>query len=172
MTGRDPIGELDDRFGSSGAVPTTWAEAWSRLEKAEIYWLSTVRADGQPTVSPLVGVCLDGRIFFTTGPTEQKTVNLRSNPRCVLTTGDNRLADGLDIVIEGSAVLVTDEATLRVLSAGYEVQYPPIFHFPFRDGSLQGGGGGEVLAFEIKPSKVFAFGRGAEYSQTRWRFPG
>ena len=35
MTASDPIGELDDRFGSPGAVPTTWAEAWSRLEQAD-----------------------------------------------------------------------------------------------------------------------------------------
>ena len=44
MAGKDPIGELDDRFGSSGAVPTTWAEVRSRLEQAEIYWLSTGRS--------------------------------------------------------------------------------------------------------------------------------
>ncbi len=168
MTAQDPLGELDERFGSPDAVPTTWADAWRRLEQAEIYWLSTVRADGRPHVTPLIGLALDGTLYVTTGPTEQKAVNLAANPHCVLTTGENRLGEGLDIVVEGSAVLVADAAVLQRLAAAFKSTYPPLFHFQYRDGSLQGGGG-PVLAFEIKPSKILAFGRGATYSQTRWQ---
>jgi hypothetical protein len=28
------------------------------------------------------------------------------------------------------------------------------------------------LVYEVNPSKAFGFGRGDEYSQTRWRFEG
>jgi hypothetical protein len=71
------------------------------LEAAELFWISTVRADG-PT-SPLVAVWLDGAIHFSTGGTEQKAINLKSNPHVVLITG-NRWDGGLDVVVEGDAV--------------------------------------------------------------------
>ena len=35
-------------------------------------WLTTVRADGRPHVTPLVAVWLDDAIHFSTGPEEQK----------------------------------------------------------------------------------------------------
>jgi len=32
------------------------------LEKAEVFWLSTVRPDGRPHVTPMVSVWLDGAL--------------------------------------------------------------------------------------------------------------
>jgi hypothetical protein len=51
------------------------------------------------------------------GAHEQKTKNLESDPRCILTTGTNQLRSGLDVVVEGAAARVTDEAQLRRLAA-------------------------------------------------------
>ncbi|QFG25164.1 pyridoxamine 5'-phosphate oxidase family protein [Actinomadura sp. WMMB 499] len=34
----------------------SWPEARRLLEDAELYWLATVRADGRPHVTPLIGV--------------------------------------------------------------------------------------------------------------------
>jgi Pyridoxamine 5'-phosphate oxidase len=165
----DPLGQLDPRFSSSGTVPTTWAEVWDRLEQAEVYWFTSTHLDGCPHTTPLIAVCLDQRIFITTGPTEQKAVNLRSSADCILMTGDNRLGDGLDIVIEGTAWQVKDEELLLRLTAGFEEKYPPMFHYGYRDHALRQEDGSPVLTFEIKQRKVFAFGRGAAFSQTRFR---
>ena len=93
---------LDPRFSDPGAVPTEWDEACRALETAELFWITTVRADGRLHLTPLVGVWLDGALHFATGPAEQKAVNLRHNPQVVLTTGCNRWDQGIDVVVEGT----------------------------------------------------------------------
>jgi hypothetical protein len=55
----------------------------------EIFWISTVRADGRPRVTPLPATCLDGALHFGTGLDEQKGRNLGRNPNCILTTKNN-----------------------------------------------------------------------------------
>lgn len=166
---REPITELEPMFSSPDAVATPWAVARQRLRDAEIFWLSTVRPDGRPHVTPLVAVWLDGSLCFTTGPTERKAKNLAVNARCVLTTGTNRLADGLDMVVEGEAIRLTDVAILQRLVDSLAAKYPEPFHFTVHDGRI-GGEGGEILAFRVRMTKVLGFGRGATYSQTRWSF--
>ena len=52
-------GKIDKRFSDPEAEPTPWAEALDALEQAELYWLTTVRADGRPHVTPLIGVVAD-----------------------------------------------------------------------------------------------------------------
>lgn len=65
MTDIGPTAELDPQFSSPDATPTPWAVARGHLEKAEIYWLSTVRPDGRPHVTPVVAVWLDGALYFS-----------------------------------------------------------------------------------------------------------
>jgi nitroimidazol reductase NimA-like FMN-containing flavoprotein (pyridoxamine 5'-phosphate oxidase superfamily) len=86
------------------------------LEQAELWWISTVRVDGRPHVTPLVAIWLDDALHFATGPGEQKAVNLRSDPHVILTTGCNEWEKGLDVVVEGEAVQVTDEHMLARLA--------------------------------------------------------
>ena len=62
MAEREPIAELHQPFSSEGATPTAWAEGRRHLEKAKIYWLSTVRPDGRPHVTPMVAIWMDGAI--------------------------------------------------------------------------------------------------------------
>ena len=115
MTG-DPIVELDAGFSAEDGRATSWATALELLEKAEVFWLSTVRADGRPHVTPLVAVWLDGALYFCTGEGEQKERNIQRNPHCILTTGCNNFREGLDLVIEGDAVQVGDESRLHRLA--------------------------------------------------------
>lgn len=42
------------------------------LDRAELYWLTTVRPDGRPHVTPLIGVALDAAAHFCTGLREHK----------------------------------------------------------------------------------------------------
>jgi len=106
-----PVTRLNREYSSSGAAVTGWEETRKVLEEAELFWVSTVRTDGRPHVTPVVAVWADGAIWFSTGEGEQKFANLRANPRVVLTTGCNRWDQGLDVVVEGEAVLVTEDAT-------------------------------------------------------------
>jgi nitroimidazol reductase NimA-like FMN-containing flavoprotein (pyridoxamine 5'-phosphate oxidase superfamily) len=71
MASTEPVTELEPPFSSDVATPTPWAEARERLEESEVYWLSTVRPDGRPYVTPLVAVWLDGALYFCTGPHER-----------------------------------------------------------------------------------------------------
>ena len=91
----EPATKLDTRFSDPDAVATEWDETRRVLETAELFWISTVRSDGRPHVTPLVAVWLDGAIHFATGATEQKAVNLSRNPHVILTTGCNQWDRGL-----------------------------------------------------------------------------
>jgi nitroimidazol reductase NimA-like FMN-containing flavoprotein (pyridoxamine 5'-phosphate oxidase superfamily) len=164
----EPMGEVDARYSNEGAVATPWAEARARLAEAEIYWLTTVRPEGRPHVTPLIAVWLDDALWFTTGPEERKARNLAANAHCVLTTGDNALREGLDLVVEGEAGRVSDDATLRRVADVFETKYSSEWHFEIRDG-LAHHGAGTALAYRVPPSVVFAFRKG-DYAQTRYRF--
>ncbi|MGP3950776.1 pyridoxamine 5'-phosphate oxidase family protein [Streptomyces sp. 7N604] len=170
MAGREPVTELDARYSSKGASPTPWPAARERLEAAELYWLTTVRPDGRPHVTPLLAVWLDDALHFCTGPAERKAKNLRTNTHCVMTTGCNALREGLDLVAEGNAVNVTDHAALIRLAEAYEAKYGTEWHFDVRDGAFHTEDGGTALVYRVAPATVFGFAKG-EYGQTRWRFP-
>lgn len=167
MAAADPITELHPQYSSPDATSTPWATAREQLEKAEIFWLSTVRPDGRPHVTPLPAVWLDGALYFCTGAGERKAKNLAHNAQCILTTGCNGLNEGLDLVVEGEAVRVTDEAKLQRLADLYASKLD--WRYTVRDGAFQGAGG-EALVFEVAPQTAFGFGKGEPFSQTRWRF--
>ena len=171
MTQAQPTAELHPDYSSPQATATSWAEATKQLEQAEIFWLSTVRPDGRPHVTPLIAVWLDGALYFCTGANERKARNLAHNAHCVLTTGCNALnEDGLDLVVEGDAVRVTDEAKLRRIAGRYEAKYGHDWHFEVDKGAFQGQEGNVALVFEVAPATAFGFGKGKVFSQTRGRF--
>ncbi|GGN84677.1 pyridoxamine 5'-phosphate oxidase [Streptomyces albiflavescens] len=169
MSGTQPQTDLDPRYGSPGATATPWPEALARLKAAELYWLSTVRPDGRPHVTPLLGVWQDGALHFTTGARERKALNLAGNPHVVLTTGTNTWAKGYDLVVEGEAVRVTDDARLRDLAKAWEEKYGAEWHFDVSKGAFQGQEGPSFV-FTVAPRTAFGFGKGEPFSQTRWRF--
>lgn len=168
---QQPMTELDTRFSDEAAVATDWEETRRALEDAELFWISTVRADGRPHVTPLVAVWLDDAIHFATGHDEQKAVNLRTNRNVILTTGSNEWERGLDLVVEGTAVQVTDESVLGRLAEAWASKWDGRWHYEVRDGGFRHEGGtGAVLVFAVKPVKVLAFAKGT-FGQTRHRFP-
>ena len=168
MSAADPVPELDSRFGDPGAKATPWHEVLETIERAELFWISTVRADGRPHVTPLPAVWQEDALYFCTGAGEQKAVNLAKNTRCTLTTGTNAWKAGLDVVIEGSAQRVTDDTHLQRLADAWESKYEGDWHFDVANGAFQGDGG-EALVFKVVPAKILAFAKG-EFAQTRYRF--
>src|SRR5262245_42392371 len=132
----EPRTELDSRFSDPRAVLTDWTQTLRTLESAELFWISTMRADGRPHVTPLVAVWLDGAIHFTTGAHEQKALNLRGNPHVTLLTGSNQWGRGLDVVVEGDAVRVTDDQLLERLARAWSGKWDGRWCFEARDGAF------------------------------------
>jgi len=118
-------------------------------------------------------VWLDAVLYFDTGVTQQKAFNLAANPRVALTTGCNHWDRGLDVVVEGDASRVTDDAALQRLAKAWATRWDGGFRFVVRDGyfrheldeSLPA-----VVVFSVTPTKILAFTRGALGSHTTHRF--
>ena len=168
MPANDPVTELDARFSDPDAVPTPWEEVRRAIDEAELFWLSTVRSDGRPHVTPLPAVWQHGALHFCTGADEQKGVNLARDPRCALTTGNNAWKDGLDVVVEGTARRVVDDDRLVRLAEAWATKYAGDWQFEVANHAFRGDGG-EALVFAVEPVKVLAFAKGA-FAQTRYRF--
>ncbi|MFN8518740.1 MAG: pyridoxamine 5'-phosphate oxidase family protein [Chloroflexota bacterium] len=163
-----PTTKLDGRFSDPDASATTWDETVRAIGSAELSWITTVRADGRPHVTPLVAEWLDGALHFCTGADEQKAVNLQTNRHVVLTTGCNGWRDGLDVMVEGDAVRVTDDAMLRRLADAWRAKWDGRWRFEAHDGRFHHEAG-SALVFAVVPAKVLAFRKG-RFSQTRHRF--
>jgi general stress protein 26 len=158
---------FDSRFSAPDASATPWQETERALQAAELYWITTVRADGRPHVTPLIGIWFEGAMHFTTGLEEQKARNLEHNAHVALTTGTNTWAQGLDVVVEGAAVRVTDGTTLERLAAAIEDKYGDVWHFDVGEGLFQHGGG-EAAVFRVDAAKVMAFAKDP-HGQTSYR---
>lgn len=160
---------LDQRFSAPGAKAADWAETAQVLEDAQLSWICTVRADGRPHLTPLVAVWLDDTLYFSTGPAEQKAVNLRGNPHVLLLTGCARWDEGVDVVAEGEAVEINDEALLARLAQAWARKWDGQWQYQVKDGRFEHQGG-SVLVFAVRPAKVLAFAKAPQFAQTRHRF--
>jgi hypothetical protein len=158
-------GTLDTRFSAAGE-PTDWADADGVLETAELYWLTTVRKDGRPHTTPLVGVWVDRSFVFCTGPAEQKARNLEHQPALTVVAGTNTWQAGLDVVVEGAAVRVTGAQNLKALADVYRAKYGADWDFTVDDEVFDPEGVGAHV-FRVAPSKVLAFAK-APHGQTRF----
>jgi nitroimidazol reductase NimA-like FMN-containing flavoprotein (pyridoxamine 5'-phosphate oxidase superfamily) len=163
-----PATELDVRFSDPAASAVDWNATRQVLEDAQLFWITTVRADGRPHVSPLVGVWFDDALYFATGETEQKAHNLRANPSVILTTGCNTWDRGTDVVVEGTAVPVEDETRLKSLAEAWSRKWDGRWSYDVRAGRFHHDAG-EALVFGVTPAKVLTFGK-APFSHTRYRF--
>ena len=165
-----PATEIDTRFSDRDAVATEWSETLRVIQAAELFWISTVRADGRPHVTPLVAVWLDGALHFCTGEQEQKNLNLSANPHVALTTGANGWDRGVDVVVEGDAVLVTDPGRLSKLAQAWSAKWDGRWQFEPGAGGFEQDGH-LALVYAVRPAKVLAFAKGdPHFSHTRHRF--
>ena len=165
-----PVTTLDPRFSAPDAAATGWEQTRQELEQAELFWVTTVRADGRPHMTPLVAVWDRDALYFCTGAQEQKAVNLRGNRHVILSTGCNAWDQGLDVVVEGDAIPVTDDDTLGRLAEAWRAKWDGRWQYQVRDGFFYHPGSTEpVQVFAVAPAKVLAFTKGA-FSHTRHVF--
>jgi pyridoxine/pyridoxamine 5'-phosphate oxidase len=158
-----------------GDPPIPWSRALKQLEAApdtqtpRSTWLSTVRPDKRPHVAAVGALWVDGRFYFTSGAGTRKSRNLAANPNCVLSIA---LPD-LDLVVEGRASKVTDQATLERLAQRYAAQ-----GWPARatDGALTAefsapsAGPPPWELFVVTAVVAFGVATAKPYGAMRWRF--
>ncbi len=161
--------KIDRRFSDPSAEATPWETTEQALRQAELYWITTVRQDGRPHVTPLIGLYHDGALHFTTGLREQKYRNLEHSPHVAMTTGTNTWAQGFDVVVEGTAVRVSDNDELQRVADAIEAKYGSVWHFEVGDGVFDDTEGGPAALFRVEPAKVLAFAK-EPHAQTTYAF--
>jgi pyridoxine/pyridoxamine 5'-phosphate oxidase len=158
-----------------GDPPIPWSRALELLEAPldtqapRTTWLSTVRPDGRPHVAGIGALWVDGNFYFTSGPGSRKSRNLAANPSCALSLA----LPGLDLIVEGRAAKVTDQATLERLAQRYADQ-----GWPARaaDGAITAeysapsAGPPPWDLYVLTPVIAFGVATAKPYGATRWRF--
>lgn len=160
-----------------GSDPIPWSRALDQLPAKDAAgedapprttWLSTADPDGRPHVAGVGALWVDDRFYFTSGPKTRKSRNLETNPRCAISVA---LGD-LDLVVEGIAIKVTDEATLERLAEAYRAQGWPA---TAKDGALTAeysapsAGPPPWDLYEVIPRTAFGVATKEPYGATRWR---
>jgi hypothetical protein len=110
-------------------------------------------------VAPVWGVWLEQRFFFSTGGRSRKTINLRADAACVVTTED---AIG-PVIVDGSASAVTDPDRLQAVVDAYASKYADEPPDPT-----------EHPIFEVTPTRAIGLVEDEAHfasSATRWTFP-
>jgi len=163
-----------------GDPPIPWSRALEQLEATSretvteteaprTYWLSTVGPDGRPHLAGVGALWVDDRFYFTSGPGTRKSRNLAANPNCALSMA----LPGLDLVVEGRAAKVTDQATIERLAQRYADQ-----GWPARatDGavtaeySAPSAGPPPWHLYVLTALVAFGVATAKPYGATRWRF--
>ncbi len=150
------VPEQDD-----GLLPWSWAV--ERLERARLYWFSTVRADGRPHAMPAWAVWLDGALYFDGSPETLRLRNLAARPDLVVQVQDV----GEEVVIlEGQGLEAGKPAAElgQRLADAFAAKYGE--SHDYRPAPDQWDHGGLWIT---RPTKAFGWGEFPK-SVTRWIF--
>jgi len=141
-----------------GLLPWSWAV--EKLTASHDYWVTTVDADGAPASSPVWGVWLDDRVWFSCGRRSRKARNLERDGR-VTVTNDSAPEP---VLVEGRVDRITDRAAIERFAAASNAKYEQVYDPDFYDPEVNG-------TYAVTPVRVIAL-KDAEFegSPTRWRF--
>jgi hypothetical protein len=172
MTDREPVEVTNlDRYGYP---PLPWSRPRDLLASGapgpEIpFFLGTTRPDGRPHAAGIGALWHDGDVYFTSGPGTRKARNLAASPACTISTK----LEGIDLVLEGEAVRVTDQPTLERVAAKYRESGWPAeverdaFTAPF---SAPSAGPPPWHLYRFMFHTVFGVATAEPNGATRWRF--
>jgi len=167
----DPRASLDIAYSDDEAVAVPWAAALARLAQAQLAWIVTVRPDGRPHATPMVPVVHDGKVYFHVGRDEVKTANLRANPNAIVLVGDGEWEHGLDVMVDGTATVVTDPAVLRAVAARYRDRWDGRWRLEVEGGDVSGTARGvDIVVFGVMPRRARSHDKGDPFGQTTYRF--
>jgi hypothetical protein len=167
-TGKAPTGKNLDIYG---AAPLPWSRALKQLDAgaAASYWLATTRPDGRPHVAAVGALWVDGKIYFVTGSRTRKGRNLAANPDCVISVS----LTGIDLVVEGSAVRITDRPTLLRLADRYAAQGWPASvsgDALTAEYSAPSAGPPPWNLYVVRPTTAFGVASAEPSGAMRWQF--
>jgi nitroimidazol reductase NimA-like FMN-containing flavoprotein (pyridoxamine 5'-phosphate oxidase superfamily) len=158
-----------------GSPPLEWQRVIEALNKtgdlevadsAGRFWIATTRPDGRPHVMAVGIVWDDGKFYLSTGAGTQKGKNLARDPHCMVSLA----APGIDIVAEGEAKIVRDEAELERIAKLYSDWGPQVRDGAFwHEFSAPSAGPPPWDVYEISPTTVFAVATAEPNGATRWR---
>src|SRR4051794_9958499 len=157
VTGAEPVETQSIATNGVEAV-TPWAEAEKRLAEVEKYWQATVQPDGRPHLIPHFAVWVESALYFTTSNDTRKARNLAQNPHCVIAGA----TEGLDLIIQGNATKVTEQATLRRVAEAYANKYG--WQLTVRDGAYEAPFGAPSAGlppydlYELRPETASGLG--------------
>jgi hypothetical protein len=125
--------------------------------------------EGRPHTAGIGALWVDGKFYFTSGPATRKSRNLAANPNCTMSMS----LPGLDLVVEGRAAKVTDQATIERLAKRYAAQ-----GWPARatdgaitaDYSAPSAGPAPWHLYVLTPATAVGVASAKPYGATRWRF--
>jgi hypothetical protein len=154
-----------------GAKPIPWSHALKQLgsRPAGTYWLATTNPDGSPHVAGTGALWVDGKVYFVSGTRTRKSRNLAGNPRCVFSVS----LPGIDLVLEGTAILVADRPTLLRLAKRYAAQGWPasVSGEAFTaEYSAPSAGPPPWNLYVVRPTRAFGVATAEPSGATRWRF--
>ena len=154
-----------------GSAPIPWSRPLKQLEAgtAASYWLATTKPEGRPHVAAVGALWIDGKIYFTSSPKARKGRNLAANPNCVLSV----TLKGLDLVVEGSAVRITDRPTLLRLAQRYAAQGWPASvrgEALTAEYSAPSAGPPPWNLYAVRPTTAFGVATTEPSGATRWQF--
>lgn len=134
-------------------------------------WLATINPDGSPHVTGLGALWGDGCFWFETGKRTRKGRNLARDPRCTISVA----AQEFDLVVEGAAALVTDEATVASLAArwaanGWPARVDDTGLALTAEYSAPSAGPPPWHVYRLTPRTATAIATVAPGGATRWRF--
>ena len=149
---------------------------WSRVEAEladpddmQTTFLATTGPDGMPHAAGVGAMWDDATLYFVSGPGTRKSRNLAENPNCSLSMA----LKGIDVVFEGTAQRVTDDATLQRLADRYaEEGWPATVkdHAFTHEYSAPSAGPPPWYVYAVRPRVAYAVAKVEPNGATRWRF--
>jgi hypothetical protein len=179
VTERRPSSEAPVVEGQTETTP--WAVALDRLEHpapGQNHWLATVTPDGRPHLMPIIAFWFEGAFHFLAGRTTRKGRNLAADDRCVIATG-NLTMPSMDLIVEGRAHPITDQADVARLAATFGGEGWPL---EARGSDVYGphgptAGPPPYAIYRLEATKVFGFpgmhgmfDDDRPHAATRWEF--
>ena len=154
-----------------GAAPIPWSRALKELEGGSggTFWLATTSPDGRPHVAGVGALWVDGKVYIVTGGRTRKGRNLAASAHCVVSVS----LTGIDLVIEGTAVRITDRPTLLRLAKRYADQGWPasVSGDAFTaEYSAPSAGPPPWYLYVVRPTTAFGVATAEPFGATRWQF--
>jgi PPOX class probable F420-dependent enzyme len=158
-------GGIESQLGSLTQAPGTGGP------DRHTCWLTTINPDGSPHTTGVGALWVDGAFWFETGKDTRKGKNVARDPRCTLAVA----AREFDLVVEGTAELVTDPAVVADMAArwaagGWPARVDESGQALTAEYSAPSAGPPPWYVYRLTPRRATALATTDSGGATRWTF--